>query len=231
MSEPRLRALLIEDDSQIRRFVRTALEAQEFEVFEADRGQQGLIEAGTRQPDLVILDLGLPDIDGVTIVQRLREWSAVPIIVLSARSQEDVKIACLDAGVDDYLTKPFGVGELLARIRVALRHRNTQATADSTEFSLDALRVDFERRRVSLNNRDIHLTPIEYRLLVTLIRHAGKVMTHRQLLREVWGPSHAEDSHYVRIYMAQLRHKLERDPAQPRYLLTETGVGYRFADA
>jgi two-component system, OmpR family, KDP operon response regulator KdpE len=230
MNEPRLRALLIEDDSQIRRFVRTALEAQEFEVFEAERGEQGLIEAGTRKPDLLILDLGLPDMDGVTVVQRLREWSTVPIVVLSARSQENTKIACLDAGADDYLTKPFGVGELLARIRVALRHRNQNATADNKEFVLDRLRVDFELRRVSLNGEDIHLTPIEYRLLVTLIRNAGKVMTHRQLLRDVWGPSHTEDSHYVRIYMAQLRHKLEQDPAQPRYLLTETGVGYRFAD-
>ena len=230
MNDPKHRALLIEDDSQIRRFVRAALEAQEFDVFETERGEQGIIEAGTRKPDLVILDLGLPDMDGVTVVQRLREWSTVPIIVLSARSQEEVKIACLDAGADDYLTKPFGVGELLARIRVALRHRNASASADNQEFALDKLRVDFERRRVSLGDKDIHLTPIEYRLLVTLIRHAGKVMTHRQLLREVWGPTHAEDSHYVRIYMAQLRHKLEKDPAQPRYLLTETGVGYRFAD-
>lgn len=230
MNDPKLRALLIEDDSQIRRFVRAALEAQEFDVYEAESGDHGIIEAGTRKPDLVILDLGLPDMDGVTVVQRLREWSTVPIIVLSARSQEEVKIACLDAGADDYLTKPFGVGELLARIRVALRHRNAAAVTDNKEFVLDTLRVDFERRRISLDDKDIHLTPIEYRLLITLIRNSGKVMTHRQLLREVWGPSHAEDSHYIRIYMAQLRHKLERDPAQPRFLLTETGVGYRFAD-
>ena len=230
MNDTPVRILIIEDDVQIRRFVRTALVSRGFEVFEAANGAQGLIEAATRKPDLVVLDLGLPDMDGVAVVQRLREWSPIPVIALSARSLESSKIATLDAGADDYLTKPFGVGELLARIRVALRHASIGANGNSGEFALDELKVDLQRRRVVVDGREVHLTPIEYRLLTVLIRYVGKVVTHRQLLKEVWGPSHGEDSHYVRIYMAQLRHKLEKDPARPRYLLTETGVGYRLSD-
>ncbi len=230
MNDTPVRILIIEDDMQIRRFARTALVSRGFEVFEAANGAQGLIEAATRKPDLVVLDLGLPDMDGVAVVQRLREWSPIPVIALSARSLESSKIATLDAGVDDYLTKPFGVGELLARIRVALRHASVGANGNSGEFALDELKVDLQRRRVVVDGREVHLTPIEYRLLTVLIRYVGKVVTHRQLLKEVWGPSHGEDSHYVRIYMAQLRHKLEKDPARPRYLLTETGVGYRLSE-
>ncbi len=230
MNDTPVRILIIEDDMQIRRFVRTALVSRGFGVFEAANGAQGLIEAATRKPDLVVLDLGLPDMDGVAVVQRLREWSPIPVIALSARSLESSKIATLDAGADDYLTKPFGVGELLARIRVALRHASIGANGNSGEFALDELKVDLQRRRVVVDGREVHLTPIEYRLLTVLIRYVGKVVTHRQLLKEVWGPSHGEDSHYVRIYMAQLRHKLEKDPARPRYLLTETGVGYRLSE-
>ncbi|MGA9851806.1 MAG: response regulator [Gammaproteobacteria bacterium] len=230
MTDAKVKILIIEDEPQIRRFVRTALAAQQFEVFEAESGQQGLIEAATRKPDLVILDLGLPDLDGVEIVRRLREWTAIPIIVLSARAMESAKIATLDEGADDYLAKPFGMGELLARIRVALRHAAHTADNGQGEFIIASLKVDLIHRRVFVDAREVHLTPIEYRLLGILIKNAGKVITHRQLLREVWGPSHSEDSHYVRIYMAQLRHKLEKDPAQPRFLLTEAGVGYRLSD-
>lgn len=231
MSEPGARILVIDDEPQIRRFVRTALLAQNFEVFEAENGERGLIEAATRKPDLVILDLGLPDKDGTEIVRRLREWTKLPIIVLSARTLEAEKIAALDEGADDYLTKPFGIGELLARIRAALRRSVGKRGSESGEFTLANLKVDLVRRHVYLDGGEIHLTPIEYCLLGVLIQNAGKVMTHRQLLREVWGPAHSEDSHYVRIYMAQLRRKLERDPVQPRLLLTEAGVGYRMADA
>ena len=230
MAEVAVKILLIEDEPQIRRFLRTALASQAFEVFEAGSGERGLIEAGTRRPDAVILDLGLPDLDGIEVVKRLRVWTAMPIIVLSARAMEDAKIAALDEGADDYLTKPFGVGELLARIRAALRRSAGGRGGEQGEFAIANLKVDLVRRHVYVDGAEIHLTPIEYRLLSVLARNAGKVMTHRQLLREVWGPAHSEDSHYLRIYMAQLRHKLERDPAQPRLLLTETGVGYRFAD-
>lgn len=230
MTDVNVKILIIEDEPQIRRFVRAALTAQNFQVFEAESGQQGLTEAATRKPDMVILDLGLPDMDGVEIVRRLREWTAIPIIVLSARAMESAKIATLDEGADDYLSKPFGMGELLARIRVALRRSAGGRGLDPGEFALANLKVDLARRHVYVDGTEIHLTPIEYRLLSVLVRNAGRVMTHRQLLREVWGPTHSEDSHYLRIYMAQLRHKLERDPTQPRLLLTEAGVGYRFAD-
>lgn len=230
MSEAGAVIVCIEDDPQIRRFLRTGLGAQGFQVFEAETGNQGLVEAGTRKPDLVILDLGLPDMDGVDVVKRLREWTHLPVIVLSARTMEADKIAALDAGADDYLTKPFGLGELLARIRVALRHVAATANSDTEHvFAVANLHVDLARRRISVDDRPVHLTPIEYRLLSVLIRHAGKVLTHRQLLKEVWGPAYIERSHYLRIYMAQLRHKLEADPAQPRFLLTEAGVGYRLA--
>ena len=229
MSDPKPIILCIEDDPQIRRFLRTGLGSQGFEFLEAETGRQGISEAAARNPDLVILDLGLPDLEGVEVVRQLREWTSLPIVVLSARSLEGEKIAALDAGADDYLTKPFGMGELLARIRVALRHARGSATNDGSIFSVADLKVDLARRQVMLADRPVHLTPIEYRLLTALIKHAGMVLTHRQLLKEVWGPNQVEHSHYLRIYMAQLRHKLEADPAQPRFLLTEVGVGYRLA--
>lgn len=229
MTEPVV--VVIEDEAQIRRFLRAALAGQGYRVFEADTGEDGLIEAASRQPDVVIVDLGLPDIDGLQVIRRLREWSTVPVIVLSARGQEPDKVAALDAGADDYLSKPFGVGELLARMRVALRHgaRGERDAPDAT-FTVGGLVVDQGRRRVGVDGAEVHLTPIEYRLLTALVRHAGKVMTHRQLLQEVWGPNATEHAHYLRVYMAHLRRKVEADSAQPRYLLTEPGVGYRLAD-
>jgi two-component system KDP operon response regulator KdpE len=230
VSEPKSVIVAIEDDPQIRRFLRTGLESHGFQIHEADTGRLGLIEAANRKPDLVILDLGLPDMDGVEVVNRLREWSGMPVIVLSARTGESDKVAALDAGADDYLTKPFGLGELLARIRVALRHAQANASLDKEGiFAVAGLKVDLPHRRVFRDGSEVHLTPIEYRLLTTLVKHAGKVLTHGQLLKEVWGPGHVERNHYLRIYMAGLRHKLESDPARPRFLLTETGVGYRLA--
>ncbi|HKB82948.1 MAG TPA: two-component system response regulator KdpE [Burkholderiales bacterium] len=220
--------VMVEDEKQIRRFVRTALESEGMRMFDAQTGRQGLTEAATRKPDLVILDLGLPDLDGVDFIRELRTWSALPVIVLSARTDEVDKIEALDAGADDYLTKPFGVGELLARVRAALRRRATGANGKSV-VTFGAVRVDLANRSVVRAGAQIHLTQIEFRLLSVLAGNAGKVITHRQLLREVWGPSHVEHSHYLRIYMAQLRHKLEDDPARPRHLLTETGVGYRLS--
>jgi two-component system KDP operon response regulator KdpE len=230
MSNAKPVIVVIEDDPQICRFLRTSLSVQGFQVIEAGTGERGLVEIGTRKPELVILDLGLPGMDGIAVIRKVREWSAVPIIVLSARSQESNKIAALDAGADDYLTKPFSIGELLARIRVSLRHA-AQLAGDGVEtlFHVGDLQVDLSRRSVHIGDQEIHLTPIEYRLLTVLIHHAGKVMTHRQLLLEVWGPAYVEHAHYVRIYMGQLRRKLESDPTQPRYLLTEAGVGYRLA--
>ena len=223
--------VVIEDDPQIRRFLRTGLTSHGFEVHEAETGKAGLTAAENRKPDLVILDLGLPDADGVEVVKQLREWSTVPVVVLSARVTEGDKIAALDAGADDYLTKPFGLGELLARIRVALRHANMTAQQDRDGvFSVATMKVDLAHRRVHVGATEVHLTPIEFRLLAVLVRNAGRVLTHRQLLKEVWGPSHVERNHYLRIYMANLRHKLEADPARPRFLLTEAGVGYRLAD-
>ncbi|OQW79506.1 MAG: DNA-binding response regulator [Proteobacteria bacterium ST_bin11] len=221
--------VVIEDDPPIRRFLRTSLATHDYAVFEAESGKQGLIEAGVRKPDLLILDLGLPDMDGIDVIKRVRSWSAIPIIVLSARSNEQQKIDALDAGADDYLTKPFGFGELLARIRVALRHasRPPEYTQDDV-FRVDALKVDLRNRLVSVNDSEIHLTPIQYRLLCVLIKHADKILTHQQILKDVWGPSYQENPHYLRIYMSQLRQKLESDPTQPKYLLTESGVGYRF---
>jgi two-component system KDP operon response regulator KdpE len=220
--------VVIEDDPQIRRFLRTGLSAEPFRIFEAETGRAGLVEAATRKPDLVILDLGLPDLDGVDVVTELRGWYTRPIIILSARSNEQEKIKALDAGADDYLTKPFGIGELLARIRAALRRAARDAgVATDSALEFGDVRVDLAARRVLRGGADVHLTPNEYRLLAALIRHAGKVCTHRQLLAEVWGPSHVEHGHYLRIYMAQLRHKLEADPTNPRYLRTEVGVGYR----
>ena len=219
--------VVIEDDPQIRRFLRTGLSAEPFRIFEAETGESGLVEAATRKPDLVILDLGLPDVDGVDVVSRLREWYTRPIIILSARSNEQDKIKALDAGADDYLTKPFGIGELMARIRVALRRTAREGATAETVFAFGDVKVDLGARRVFRGETEVHLTPNEYRLLTTLIRHAGKVCTHRQLLAEVWGPAHVEHGHYLRIYMAQLRQKLEADSTNPRYLRTEVGVGYR----
>jgi two-component system KDP operon response regulator KdpE len=219
---------IIEDDPQIRRFLRTGLDAHGFEIHEADAGKPGLVMAGTRKPDLIILDLGLPDMEGIDVVRALREWTSIPIIILSARDLEADKVAALDAGADDYLTKPFGIDELLARIRVALRHAARVAQDDTEQvYSSRGLKVDLAARSVYRDGQEVHLTPIEYRLLTILVRQAGKVLTHRQLLTQVWGPSYVEHSHYVRIYMGALRHKLERDPAQPELLLTEAGVGYR----
>ena len=221
-------ALIIEDEPQIRRFVRAALEAEGWQVHEAATQQRGLIDTGTRKPDLLVLDLGLPDGDGLDLIRDVRIWSSVPIIVLSARADESDKIAALDAGADDYLTKPFGVGELLARVRANLRRpRSVAAENGDAVFRFGTVEVDPRSRLVRREGSEVHLTPIEYRLLSVLVANPGRVLTHRQLLREVWGPSHAEQSHYLRIYMGHLRQKLEADPAQPRHLLTETGVGYR----
>ncbi len=220
--------LVIEDEPEIRRFLRTTLPAHGFRLYEAVTGKDGLAEAQARNPDLILLDLGLPDLEGSEVIRQVREWTTTPIIVLSARDQEQVKVAALDLGADDYVTKPFGINELLARIRTALRHaaRPEGEGADSV-FTFGNVCVDLGRRQVSVSGKAAHLTPIEYKLLTTLIRHAGKVLTHRQLLKEVWGPLHVEEGHYLRVYMRQLRNKLEANPAQPRYLLTELGVGYR----
>jgi two-component system, OmpR family, KDP operon response regulator KdpE len=222
--------IVIEDEAQIRRFLRTTLDSEGYHVVEAENAKQGLTEAATRKPDMIILDLGLPDMDGVEVVKGIREWSSVPIVILSARSLEKDKISALDAGADDYLVKPFGVGELLARIRVALRHVSSAANGDEDGvFSVGELKVDMIHRKVSVSGAEVHLTPIEYCLLSVLVKHAGKVLTHRMLLKEVWGPNYVERAHYLRIYMGTLRHKLEQDPARPRFLLTEVGVGYRLA--
>jgi two-component system, OmpR family, KDP operon response regulator KdpE len=222
--------VLIEDEPQIRRFLRATLTGQGYRLYEAASGADGVVEVGSRQPDVIIVDLGLPDMDGIDVIRRVREWTDVPIIVLSARGQERDKVAALDTGADDYVSKPFSAGELLARIRVALRHRvGASHEADEAMFKVGDLQVDLLHRKVQIGDKEIRLTPIEYKLLTTLVRYAGKVVTHQQLLREVWGPSHTEQAHYVRVYMAHLRHKLEAEPARPRYLLTELGVGYRLA--
>ena len=220
-------ALLVEDEPQIRRFVRAALEEEGWQVFEAGGLQRGLIDAGTRKPDLIVLDLGLPDGDGIDFVTDLRKWSSVPVIVLSARVNEADKIRALDAGADDYLSKPFGVGELLARVRATLRRQRQPAADQSGLVQFGEVAVDLQNRRVTRGGAHVHLTPTEYRLLAVLVSNAGRVMTNPQLLRAVWGPSQSENGHYLRIYMGHLRHKLEQDPTQPRYLLTETAVGYR----
>lgn len=220
--------LLIEDEAEIRRFLRTSLPAHGYRLYEATTGSDGLAQAKARNPDIILLDLGLPDMDGTEVIRQVREWSAIPILVLSAREQEQAKVAALDLGADDYVTKPFGVNELLARMRAALRHI-AGSLGETTEpvFTLGDLKVDLGRRQVFVSGKETHLTPIEYKLLTTLIRYAGKVMTHRQLLKEVWGPLRVEEGHYLRVYMRQLRNKLEKNPAHPRYLMTELGVGYR----
>lgn len=229
MSNPQPTAVVIEDEPQIRRFVRGALEDEGWQVHEAATLREGLAAAGTRQPDLIVLDLGLPDGDGVGLIRDVRGWSSVPIIVLSARAQEADKIDALDAGADDYLTKPFGTGELLARVRANLRRPRAAAGGEdaASAFRFGDVEVDRAARIVRRAGSEVHLTPTEYRLLQVLVNNAGRVLTQRQLLREVWGPAHSGQSHYLRIYMGHLRQKLEADPAQPRYLLTETAVGYR----
>lgn len=222
--------LVIEDDAPIRKFLRAALTDAGYALEEAETAAQGLRLAAANRPDAVILDLGLPDLDGLEVLKRLRDWYTPPIIVLSARGQERDKVTALDSGADDYLTKPFGIGELLARIRVALRHASRQDSSAGSVHEQGDLRVDLEARRVFRAGQEVHLTPIEYRLLTTLIKHAGKVLTHRFLLKEVWGPENLHETHYLRVFMANLRRKLEADSARPVFLLTEPGVGYRFAD-
>ncbi len=228
MTSMTMLVLVVEDEPQMRRFLRPALEGMGFRVVEARTAAEAIVMASIHNPDCVLLDLGLPDGDGIDVTRRLREWSAMPIIVISARDQEADKVAALDAGADDYLTKPFGTGELLARLRVAQRHiaRFSDGAAEPV-FEALGLRVDLAAREVSRDGSPVHLTPLEYKLLATLVRHAGKVLTHRQLLKEVWGPSAVAETQYLRVYMAQLRHKIEKDPTRPELLLTETAVGYR----
>ena len=225
--------LVVEDERRIRTFLRASLTTQKYKLIETDKGREGISLAASNVPDLVLLDLGLPDVDGIEVIREIRQWSRVPIVVISARGQERDKIAALDAGADDYLTKPFGLGELLARIRVAFRHTVEGAQPPETEgglFAIGDLSIDLSARRVHLKKAEVHLTPIEYKLLVTLARNAGRVLTHNFLLREVWGPGRGDQPHYVRIFMAGLRRKIEPDPARSRYIFTEIGTGYRFAD-
>ena len=223
------RLLIIEDELAIRRFLRAGL-GDAYELVEAENGEEGVRKAAKSNPDAVLLDLGLPDIDGLEVTRRIREWSQVPIIVLSARGQDEDKITALDHGANDYLTKPFSMGELLARVRVALRPtlRNESEGEDSGEVIAGPIKINFSTRQVSVLGKDVHLTPLEYKLLVALIQNAGKVLTHKQLLTKVWGPAYSKETHYLRVFMKELRHKLERDPARPQYLTTEPGVGYRF---
>jgi two-component system KDP operon response regulator KdpE len=228
MTEPHPLVLVVEDEAQMRRFIRVSLANHEYRVIEADRGRLALDLATSHNPDMVLLDLGLPDMDGLAVTETLRTWTQAPILVISARGQEGDKIKALDAGADDYVTKPFSMGELLARMRVALRHAAQRGQETKrTVIAIGELRVDLVARLVHVGDKEIHLTPHEYKLLVVLAKNAGKVLTHHQLLREVWGPNHASDTQYLRVYMGQLRHKLEATPARPRYLVTEPGVGYR----
>jgi two-component system KDP operon response regulator KdpE len=224
------RILMVEDEPAIRKFLRAGLESQGYKCDEASTASEGIALAATHPPDAILLDLGLPDVDGLEVVRRIREWSSVPIVVLTAREQERDKIRALDGGADDYVTKPFSMPELLARLRAVLRRRNREETESDPVFEVGSLRIDFARRGVTIDGATVQLTPIEYRLLALLAKHAGRVLTHEFLLREVWGPSYTSQHHYLRVYMAQLRSKLERDPGRPRFLKTETGVGYRMAD-
>jgi two-component system KDP operon response regulator KdpE len=231
MTESAATILVVEDEPQMLRFLRTTLTAQGFRVVEAETAREGLVAATTQNPEVILLDLGLPDGDGIDVARQVREWSRVPIIVLSARGREEDKVGALDAGADDYLTKPFGANELLARIRVALRHAIESASAAGTPvLDIGPLHLDLGRREVTVSGREVHLTPIEYRLLCYLARNAGKVLTHRQILKEVWGPPYAGQTHYLRVFMAQLRRKIEPDAARPKLLVTEPGVGYRMRD-
>jgi len=228
MTEVIPRILVVEDEPQMQKFLRASLTSHGYRVVESSTGGDGLLQAQTHNPDLVLLDLGLPDMDGLEVTKGLRAWTATPIIVISARGQEEDKIRALDEGADDYLTKPFSTGELMARIRVALRHK-ARAGVDRAEpvLAVGGLKMDLDKRQVFVEETEVHLTPIEYKLLTVLMKNAGKVLTHRQLLKEVWGPAYANQTQYLRVYMVQLRHKLEREPARPRYLVTEPGVGYR----
>lgn len=229
MSTPSVVVLVIEDEQPIRRFLKPAIEGAGYRLVEAGDGKTGLQQAVQTPPDVIILDLGLPDMDGLDVIVRLREWYRGPILILSARGQEGDKVKALDAGADDYVQKPFSVSELLARVRVALRHAATTATGNpATTVSTGDIEIDFTRREVRRRGELVHLTPLEYRLLALLVKHAGLVLTHRQVLKEVWGPGHAEESHYLRLFMHQLRQKLEENPARPKHLITEAGVGYRF---
>jgi two-component system, OmpR family, KDP operon response regulator KdpE len=231
MTQSQPTILVIEDEEGIRKFLRVSLSAHGYRLVECGTGKEGLLQAATVQPDLIILDLGLPDMDGVEVTRQIREWSKVPIIIVSARGKEQDKVVALDAGADDYLTKPFGVGELLARLRVAIRHRNVTQGEEAAVFETGELRVDLARREVTLAGKAVHLTPNEYRLLAILVKFAGRVITHKQLLTEIWGPGSAHETHYLRVYMNQLRQKIEVDPAQPRYLITEPAIGYRLTDS
>ena len=222
--------LAVEDEPQMRRFLRASLTSHGFDFIDATSGKEAIAAATSRNPEIILLDLGLPDEDGVELTRRFREWTRTPIIVISARGREADKIEALDAGADDYLTKPFAVGELMARIRVALRHSRQAAGASDPIFEIGPLRVDFSRRQVTVAGRDVHLTPIEYRLLSVLAQSAGRVLTHTQLLREVWGQAHTDQAQYLRVYMAQLRRKIESDPTRTKLLVTEPGVGYRLRD-
>lgn len=229
MSEPALRILVVDDEPAVRRFLRASLSSHGHEVLEAATGQEALSAVLARRPDLIILDLGLPDIDGVQVTRRLREWSQIPIIILSVREHETDKVAALDAGADDYLTKPFGIGELSARIRAAMRHIPQPVT--ESVFAVGELRIDFGRRVVTVAEREVQLTPTEYELLRILVKNAGKVLTHHQLLRQVWGVASEQDMHMLRVNISNLRHKIETDPTRPEYIVTEPGVGYRLRAA
>jgi two-component system, OmpR family, KDP operon response regulator KdpE len=222
-----IQILVVEDEPEIRRFLRVTLGTYGYKLLEAANGKEAMAFLSSEKPNLIILDLGLPDIDGMDLARQLREWSDTPIIILSARDQEMDKITALDLGADDYLTKPFGVMELMARIRVALRHAEKSKSDNNPVFELGNVRVDMSKRSVTVGGVEVHLTPIEYKLLLTLINSAGKVVTRQQLLREVWGPGYAKEGHYLRVYMGQLRHKLEEHSAKPKYLMTEPGIGYR----
>jgi two-component system KDP operon response regulator KdpE len=222
-----LTLLVIDDEPQVRRFLRSSLASTDYKLIEAATGEAGLSEAASKHPDVILLDLGLPDVDGIEVTRRLREWTQAPIIILSARGQDQDKIAALDAGADDYLTKPFSIPELLARIRVAGRHAEQIGEKKESVFTLGDLRIDLVSRVVTLSGAEVRLTPIEYKLLTTLARKAGRVLTYQQLLKDVWGPRYATQKQYLHVYMGHLRNKLERDPARPRFLVTEPGVGYR----
>lgn len=231
MSDVSPLVLVVEDEPQMRRFIRASLTSHGYRLVEAERASEAVALATSHNPELVLLDLGLPDLDGLELTRQLREWSRVPIIVLSARGREEDKVSALDAGADDYLTKPFGVNELLARMRVALRHAQLSAAPTAPQvFELGDLRMDLVRREVTRAGQEIHLTPIEYKLLALFAQHAGKVLTHRQILKEVWGAAYASQTHYVRVHLAELRKKIEADPSRPKLLVTEPGVGYRLRD-
>lgn len=231
MNESGPLVLVIEDEPQMRKFIRASLQSHGYRVIEASEAREAVPLISSHNPELLLLDLGLPDADGLDLTKQLREWTKTPIIVISARGREDDKVGALDAGADDYLTKPFGMSELLARMRVALRHARDTQTQDSPEtLELGSIAIDFVRREVLRDGKQVHLTPIEYKLLTLLARHAGKVLTHRQILKEVWGASYGAQTHYVRVHMAELRKKIEADPARPKLIITEPGVGYRLRD-